>query len=966
VKTTGGVARAVVGRRIRVFGMLIGVVLLSGAVQSGAAGGATAKPHRGGPAARPFLDARTAGIAGRVLRARATTLAASPSIAVTKLGHQLGLQGAISIDPLTGTPRMVGRLDGFLTGPSAAPASAVALGYVSGHPKVFKLSPRSMAGLRLVRNYVDVAGTHHLGWAQTLHGIPLFGNGLQASVARDGRLINVTGSPVSDLGDVSGSPSLSAAGALAAARADVGLARAPHLQSAKLVLFQTLSGTRLAWQTVVMSSPAYLHVIDAQTGRVLFRKSLTDDANGSVFDYWPGAPLGGTQHVVDFTAPGWLPAAREHRLQGNNTHVYTDVNDDNVPQSSEEVSAASDHSWNFPFQPFDTPAGGPPCVPQFLCSWNPDLANSWRANRRQNATQVFYYVNNFHDHLASSPIGFTAAAGNFQQQNPPGEGLGHDAVQAQPDDGANLVGGLPDGGHVDNANMSTPPDGTPPIMQMYLFHEPNTGNLDPFLASNGGDEADVVYHEYTHGLSNRLVVDANGVSTLNGAQPGAMGEAWSDWYAMDFLNNLGFQPDPKGSGDVLVGRYVGENANLIRTQPLDCAVGAPASRCPGTPDVGSGGYTYGDFGKIIGQPEVHADGEIWGETLWDLRRALGSSMTENLVTRAMELSPANPSYLDMRNAILQADQVVNGGNAHDTIWKVFAHRGMGYFAASIDGNDLHPIADTHLPPGPGTPKGSFRGKVVDIQTGDPIAGAAVFFGGHASGFPGADLSDTTGGKGRFEIDGIFAGTYHDVVAFSDGYDRVAITQTISGSSAAATTHNFQLVRDWASALKGGTITSFSGPDFTQFGCGPINAIDQSQGAGWGSTSDLSPTGRQTANTPKFIVLELPVAIDISTFGVDPSNTCGDSPSASTGDFKIETSTDGTTYQVAASGTFTPSDLGKVNTVTPASGTTAGVRFVRFTMINPQVFQISGASCPGPFSGCDFMDMSELEVYGSPS
>ena len=48
--------------------------------------------------------------------------------------------------------------------------------------------------------------------------------------------------------------------------------------------------------------------------------------------------------------------------------------------------------------------------------------------------------------------------------------------------------------------MSTPPDGTPPVMQMYLFHQPNTGNLDPFLASNGGDEADVVYHEYTHGL----------------------------------------------------------------------------------------------------------------------------------------------------------------------------------------------------------------------------------------------------------------------------------------------------------------------------------------------------------------------------------------------------------------------------------------------------------------------------------
>ena len=212
------------------------------------------------------------------------------------------------------------------------------------------------------------------------------------------------------------------------------------------------------------------------------------------------------------------------------------------------MSAASDHSWNFPFQPFDTPAGGPPCVPQFLCSWNPDQANSWRANRRQNATQVFFYVNNFHDHLAPRRSASRPRRGTSSSTNPPGQGLGHDAVQAQPDDGADLDSGLPDGGHVDNANMSTPPDGTPPIMQMYLFHEPNTGNLDPFLASNGGDEADVVYHEYTHGLSNRLVVDANGVSTLNGAQPGAMGEAWSDWYAMDFLNNLGLPARPEGVG----------------------------------------------------------------------------------------------------------------------------------------------------------------------------------------------------------------------------------------------------------------------------------------------------------------------------------------------------------------------------------------------------------------------------------
>ena len=71
-----------------------------------------------------------------------------------------------------------------------------------------------------------------------------------------------------------------------------------------------------------------------------------------------------------------------------------------------------------------------------------------------------------HDHLRANPIGFTRAAGRF-------EAVDDDAVQAQPDDGANTDHGLPDSDHVDNANMGTPPDGTPPEMQMYLFNDPS-------------------------------------------------------------------------------------------------------------------------------------------------------------------------------------------------------------------------------------------------------------------------------------------------------------------------------------------------------------------------------------------------------------------------------------------------------------------------------------------------------------
>ena len=80
-------------------------------------------------------------------------------------------------------------------------------------------------------------------------------------------------------------------------------------------------------------------------------------------------------------------------------------------------------------------------------------------------------------------------------------------------DGASTDNGLPDGNHVDNANMSTPPDGTPPthadVPAAPARHVvPLDG--DPFPANNTGDEADTVYHEYTHGLSNRLVVDVDG------------------------------------------------------------------------------------------------------------------------------------------------------------------------------------------------------------------------------------------------------------------------------------------------------------------------------------------------------------------------------------------------------------------------------------------------------------------------
>ena len=63
-----------------------------------------------------------------------------------------------------------------------------------------------------------------------------------------------------------------------------------------------------------------------------------------------------------------------------------------------------------------------------------------------------------------------------------------------------------------------------------------------------------------------------------------MGEAWSDWYALDFLAREGLSSATTGPGDVKEGEYVDNGNNLIRTEPTDCprttegTARAPASR----------------------------------------------------------------------------------------------------------------------------------------------------------------------------------------------------------------------------------------------------------------------------------------------------------------------------------------------------------------------------------------------------
>ena len=483
----------------------------------------------------------------------------------------------------------------------------------------------------------------------------------------------------------------------------------------------------------------------------------------------------------------------------------------------------------------------------------------------------------------------------------------------------------PDAEHANNANMYTPPDGSPPLMQMYLWRS-------PYRNMSSGSDAAILYHEYTHGLSNRLVTDADGVGALNSAQAGAMGEAWSDFYAQDFI--VGQYPalDTGASGEVNMGEYT-DFGSKLRSEPIDCPVGADVLRCPGRPILGSGGYTYGDFGRISGSAEVHADGEIWAQTLWDVRTVLGPEKARALVTTGMALLPPEPSFLDARNGILLADQTLFAGTDNATLWNVFAARGMGFFAAAIGGEDTAPAESFALPPAADGPKGTITGRLTNALGGAPVVGVKVGLAGLST------YTATTDADGRYTIAAVPEGTYLKVVAGGSGFDSEVTSISVTGGS----TINFSPVlrRNWASTPGGAAITESNGREYSQYGCGPNAAVDQSLASGWSTD----------ASAQKFLIVQLPATIDVTQFAFDPAETCGDTSLSATAGYRVETSRNGTVWTIASAGTFTSAQRHTLNFVTPTAGTT-GVRFARLTLLTSQGV------------GAQYRDLAEFGVYGA--
>src|SRR5690349_11229994 len=547
---------------------------------------------------------------------------------------------------------------GTLSEPQSDTADNVARGFLNRHSPLFALSAPGVAELKL-ENEDNDRGTTFLNYAQTINGLKVFEGEVQVVVNKNGEVLNVREGFLADGPPLKRKGPMSEAKAIAKAFEHAGRTVFPSFvenysrQSTTEMsrfanpldvnLEDVLSEqnvvrvggeSRLAWHIYAEVGPEewYEILLDAYTGELLLRHNLyLFEAQGTVYTE---APDKGARQLVSFvgdttinTAAGWMGTSTV--TTGNNVEAYLDTNADNLPDANNGTGLSNGHAsaanqdFTFPFSTTVDP----------------------RTQQAAVVTNLFYYNNIMHDF--SYNLGFTETARNFQVDNFGRGGTGNDSVRAEAQDGSGT----------NNANFATPPDGSRPRMQQFLFTAP-TPDRDSSV------DGDVVFHEYGHGISNRLI--GNGSTALSGTQSGAMGEGWSDYWAIT-INN-----------DGAVGEYVTNNPAGIRR----AAYSVPAAAVHDS---------YADLSST----SVHNDGEVWAATLWDLRTQLGATITDLIVLNGMKFTPNRPSFLNARDGIIQADQNLNGGANRCAIWTVFARHGMGVSAVGNDGT-TH-VAATDVP-----------------------------------------------------------------------------------------------------------------------------------------------------------------------------------------------------------------------------------------------------------------------------
>ncbi|KAF2013944.1 extracellular metallo proteinase 2 [Aaosphaeria arxii CBS 175.79] len=535
------------------------------------------------------------------------------------------------------------------------------------------------ATFRLAKEYVGNNGIAHFYFKQTANGIDIDNADFNVNIGRNGEIFSFGNSFFE--GDVPPASSLSkrdTVDALTALKGAVNVLQLPvNAESAKpeetdkntfsikgaegavsdpearLVYFQTGGALALTWrvETDILSN-WLLTYVDAKSGdQVHSVIDYSADATYEVYPWGINDPTEGSRVVV--TDP-WNDEASEFGFhstgsesfkttRGNNGIAHNNPSGELLYVNDKYLTAYRPESPDLKFE--------------YPYSLN---ESDWLKYANASITQLFYTANVYHDLLHK--LGFDEKAGNFEINNNGAGGLGNDFVLLNAQDGSG----------VNNANFATPVEGQIARMRMYIWDK-TTPNRDCSF------EAGVVIHEYTHGLSNRLTGGPQNSGCLSILEAGGMGEGWSDFYA----TAIRLKPGDTRKTNYAMGAWVNGNAAGIRTYLYST-------------DLTVNPHKYSDVDSLT---RVHAIGTVWATTLYEVLWNLidkhgkndadlpefdangvptdGKYLAMKLVLDGLALQPCNPTFVTARDAIIDADKALTGGDNACELWKGFAKRGLG-------------------------------------------------------------------------------------------------------------------------------------------------------------------------------------------------------------------------------------------------------------------------------------------------
>ena len=251
----------------------------------------------------------------------------------------------------------------------------------------------------------------------------------------------------------------------------------------------------------------------------------------------------------------------------------------------------------------------------------------------------------------------------------------------------------------------------------------DTINAELINAANYTDsdyDNEIIAHEYGHGISNRLMGGAQAAGCMQNDEQ--QGEGFSDWFGLMITLSENDAPSiPRGVATYSAGQS--PNGTGIRNAPY-------------SPDFGVNPYTYSDTNNTAAVSQPHGVGFVFATMLWDLTWLFideygfdpdltngngGNNMIMQLVIDGLKLAPCSSGFVDMRDAILLADELVYNGANECLIWGAFAARGLGWQADQGNASSrTDQVEDFSLPPSCMQSNNQFDTGVLSIDS--PVSG----------------------------------------------------------------------------------------------------------------------------------------------------------------------------------------------------------------------------------------------------